>query len=509
MTEFGRYNSGRLKGLRMLMSIRFWLFFLLALFCIPIQAAQVYIIRIRSEIGNGLRVYIKHGIEAAEEGNSDAIIFDIDTPGGAVNAAKDIIDDIHQTNIPTIAYVNNEAISAGAMISLACDQIVMRGGGTIGDSAPVSLQGQEAGEKIVSYVRGKIEATAERQGRNPDIAKAMVDKKLWLVKLKNGNIVAFRSDEYEKRREADEIEEVIASGGESEAELLTLTTEGAIKYQLAEAVAESLEALLDMYLIVEVNGTRQAMTREKFESMDKDLPFVALKNANQNAVELTLADRMVIFLTSPIIAGLLLSLGTAGLFIEIRSPGFGVPGLLGLLCLSLFFGGHLLSHVDAEYALLAFVFGVCLLLLEAFVIPGFGIAGILGLGCILFSIFFIFSQAYETQQAITTLSVSVLLTVGLCIIAAYFLPKTRTWNNFVLQAEMVSEQGFHSAPREDFQHYIGQLGIALTTLRPSGTIRIGEDRLDAISIGNFVDPESTVKVVQVEGANVYVEEVLV
>ncbi|MAJ74296.1 hypothetical protein CMK13_14940, partial [Candidatus Poribacteria bacterium] len=124
----------------MLISIRFWLFFLLALFCIPIQAAQVYIIRIRSEIGNGLRVYIKHGIEAAEEGNSDAIIFDIDTPGGAVNAAKDIIDDIHQTNIPTIAYVNNEAISAGAMISLACDQIVMRGGGTIGDSAPVSLQ---------------------------------------------------------------------------------------------------------------------------------------------------------------------------------------------------------------------------------------------------------------------------------------------------------------------------------------------------------------------------------
>ena len=101
------------------------------------------------------------------------------------------------------------------------------------------------------------------------------------------------------------------------------------------------------------------------------------------------------------------------------------------------------------------------------------------------------------------------MTVSLCVIAAYLLPKTRTWNNFVLQTEMVSEQGFHSAPREDFQHYIGQLGTALTTLRPSGTIRIGEDRLDAISIGNFVDPESTVKVVQVEGANVYVEEVLV
>ncbi len=494
----------------MTVPIRFWLFLLLVSAYFPAQATQVYIIRIRSEIGNGLRAYIKHGIEAAEGGKSDAIIFDIDTPGGAVNAAKDIIDDIHQTNIPTIAYVNNEAISAGAMISLACDQIVMRGGGTIGDSAPVSLQGKEAGEKIVSYVRGKIEATAERQGRNPDIAKAMVDKKLWLVKLKNGEIVALRSDEYEKRREADDIEEVIASGGENEAELLTLTTEGAIKYQLAEAVAESLDDLLDMYLVVDVGGgIRQAITQEKFEAMDQDLPFIALKNADQNVVELTLADRMVIFLTSPIIAGLLLSLGTAGLFIEIRSPGFGVPGLLGLLCLSLFFGGHLLSHVEAEYALLAFVFGICLLLLEAFVIPGFGIAGILGLGCILFSVFFIFSQAYETEQAITTLSISVLLTVGLCILAASLLPKTRTWNNFVLQTEMDSASGFHSAPREDFRHYIGQFGTALTTLRPAGTIRIGEDRLDAVSIGEFIDPESTVKVIRIEGVNVYVEEVSV
>jgi len=494
----------------MISAIRTWILILLGLVCLPIQAdsAQVYVIRIRSEIGNGLRVYIKHGIEGAEAANADAIIFDIDTPGGAVNAAKNIIDDIHQTAIPTIAYVNNEAISAGAMISLACDQIVMRSGGTIGDSAPVSLQGKEAGEKIVSYVRGKIEATAERQGRNPHIAKAMVDKKLWLVELENGDIVSLRSDEYEKKRETEEIVEVIASGGEDEAELLTLTTDGAIKYQLAEAVAENLDDLLDLYLVVEVDGVRQAITRGKFEAMDLDLETVSLKNADQQVVELTLADRVVIFLTSPIIAGLLLSLGTAGLFIEIRSPGFGVPGLLGLLCLSLFFGGHMLSHIEAQYALMAFVFGVCLLLLEAFVIPGFGIAGILGLGCITFSIFFIFSQAYETEQAITTLSISVLVTVGLCIVAVNLLPKTRTWHNFVLQTEMASESGFHSAAREDFQQYLGQVGIALTTLRPSGTIRIGENRIDAVSVGDFISSEATIKVVQVEGPKVYVEEIL-
>ena len=165
------------SGMLILLGSLFWLA------AVSSDDARVYVINIRNEIGNGLRVYINNGIKRASDAEADAIIFDVHTPGGAVGAARDIIDAIQRTEIPTIAYVNTEAISAGAMISLSCDQIVMRGGGAIGDSAPVSIQGEELSEKAVSYIRGKIRATAERGGRNPDIAAAMVDKRLYLVRL--------------------------------------------------------------------------------------------------------------------------------------------------------------------------------------------------------------------------------------------------------------------------------------------------------------------------------------
>ncbi|MXV74360.1 hypothetical protein F4Z99_08790 [Candidatus Poribacteria bacterium] len=142
------------------------------------DTALVYVIDIRNEIGSGLGTYISDGIKLAEEAGADAIVFDVDTPGGRVDSAVNIIRSIQNTQIPTIAFVNRQAISAGAMISIACNQIVMTSGGTIGDSAPVNIQGDEVGEKAVSYIQGTIRATAERENRNPDIAEAMVDKEL-------------------------------------------------------------------------------------------------------------------------------------------------------------------------------------------------------------------------------------------------------------------------------------------------------------------------------------------
>ena len=162
--------------------------------------ALVHIVNIRDEIGSGIMTYIQSGIKRAETANADAIIFDVDTPGGRVDSAQKIMDAIQDTKVPTIAYVNRQAISAGAMISIACDQIVMTSGGTIGDSAPVSIEGEEAGEKAVSYIRGTIQATAERQGHNEHIAVAMVDKKRVLVRLEDGTIESYRPDIYEGTR---------------------------------------------------------------------------------------------------------------------------------------------------------------------------------------------------------------------------------------------------------------------------------------------------------------------
>ncbi len=476
------------------------------------NGALVYVINIRNEIGNGLRVYIDNGIKRASDAEADAIIFDVHTPGGAVGAARDIIDAIQRTEIPTIAYVNTEAISAGAMISLSCDQIVMRYGGAIGDSAPVSIQGEELNEKAVSYIRGKIRATAERGGRNPDIAAAMVDKRLYLVRFIDGEIITLREEEYIENKEAGVEMDIIAAGG-PEGELLTLTTEEALEYNLADGEADSVEDLLGLYQIVEVDGKRKALTvaevaRKQIELGDDSVKVIkSLKNATQETVLVTLADRFVFFITSPLISATLLTLGGLGLFVEIRTPGFGFPGIAGLICLGLFFGGHRLLNVSADYAAIAFIIGVALLLIELFVIPGFGIAGISGIVLMLGSVFFVFQNAYKLETAVFGLSFAIILTFALAIALSYIVPKTRTWNHLVLSAAMDSGMGFHSAPREDFQGYVGKTGVALTPLRPAGTVRVDDKRLDVVTAGDFIVRETPVKIINVEGSKIFVEAI--
>ena len=474
--------------------------------------ALVYVINIRNEIGNGLRVYIDNGIKQASEAEADAIIFDVHTPGGAVGAARDIIDAIQRTELPTIAYVNTEAISAGAMISLSCDQIVMRDGGAIGDSAPVSIQGEELNEKAVSYVRGKIRATAERGGRNPGIAAAMVDKRLYLVRFTDGEIITLREEEYIERKDLGEEMDIIASGG-PEGELLTLTTEEALEYNLADGVADSVEDLLGMYQIVEVDGERKVLTadgtaQKQMEFGDGSVKVIkSLQGATQETVLITLADRFVFFVTSPLISGTLLALGTLGLFVEIRTPGFGIPGIAGLICLGLFFWGHRLLNISADYAALAFIAGVALLLVELFVIPGFGIAGIGGIVLMVGSVFFVFRNAYKLETAVFGLSFAIILAFALAIALSYVLPKTRTWNYLVLSTAMDSGSGFHSAPREDFQGYVGKTGIALTPLRPAGTVRVDDARLDVVTVGDFIVRDTPVKIINVEGSKIFVEAI--
>ena len=494
------------SGVLILLAILPWLA------AVSSNGAVVYVINIRNEIGNGLRVYIDNGIKRASEAEADAIIFDVHTPGGAVGAARDIIDAIQRTELPTIAYVNTEAISAGAMISLSCDQIVMRNGGAIGDSAPVSVQGEEMSEKAVSYVRAKIRATAERQGRNPDIAAAMVDKRLYLVRFMDGEIITLREEEYIERKDLGEEMDIIAAGG-PEGELLTLTTEEALEYNLADGVADSVEDLLGLYQIVDVNGERKALTVEgiaqkQMEFGDESVNVVkSLQDATQETVLVTLADRFVFFVTSPLISATLLGLGTLGLFVEIRTPGFGVPGIAGLICLGLFFWGHRLLNINVDYAALAFIVGVALLLVELFVIPGFGIAGISGIVLMLGSVFFVFRIAYKLETAVFGLSFAIIIAFALAIALSYVLPKTRTWNYLVLSAAMDSGSGFHSAPREDFQGYVGKTGVALTPLRPAGTVRVDDTRLDVVTVGDFIVRDTPVKITSVEGSKIFVEAI--
>ena len=471
--------------------------------------ALVYVVDIRNEIGSGLGTYISDGIQVAEEAGADAIVFDVDTPGGRVDSAVNIIRSIQDTQIPTIAFVNRQAISAGAMISIACNQIVMTSGGTIGDSAPVDIQGQEVGEKAISYIQGTIRATAERENRNPDIAEAMVDKELVLVKLADGQIIKLLPEEYVTRLEAGEEMEILCAQGK----LLTLSTKQALEYNFADAQAETLTELLAQYQIVEVAGTKMPLTAEGITKRQREYglsevaPLKTLEGARVVAVEATLADRVVFFLTNPLISSLLLSLGLLGIFIEIRTPGFGIPGFLGLLCVGLFFGGHMLTKIGAQWAFLLFLIGIGLIILEIFVIPGFGVAGILGITLMLGSVFFVFDKAYEFETAVMWLSMSVILSAGLIVLAFWLLPGTQLFQRFALSTVMDTEMGYHSSSPEDFQDYLGQSGTALTPLRPSGTARIADKRVDVVTAGDFIPQSSSIKVIEVEGSKVFVEAI--
>ena len=473
------------------------------------DTALVYVIDIRNEIGSGLGTYISDGIQTAETAGADAIVFDVDTPGGRVDSAVNIIRSIQDTQVPTIAFVNRQAISAGAMISIACNQIVMTSGGTIGDSAPVNIQGQEVGEKAISYIQGTIRATAERENRNPDIAEAMVDKELVLVKLADGQIIKLLPEEYIAREEEGEEMEILCAQGK----LLTLSTQQALAYGFADAQAETLTDLLAQYEIVEVDGTKLPLTEDGIAQRQQDTGISeinrlkTLAGARITEVEATLADRVVFFLTNPLISSLLLSLGILGIFIEIRTPGFGIPGFLGLLCVGLFFGGHMLTKIGAEWAFLLFLIGIGLIALEVFVIPGFGVAGILGATLMLGSVFFVFDKAYEFRTAVMWLSVSVILSGGLVILSAFLLPETQLFRRLALSTVMDTQMGYHSSSSEDFQAYLGQSGTALTPLRPSGTARIANNRVDVVTVGDFIAQDSTVKVVNVEGPKVFVEVV--
>ncbi len=484
------------------------------------DTALVYVIDIRTEIGGGVHTYIKKGIQKAEDVNADVIVFDIDTPGGLVLSAVKIVHSIQDTRIPTIAFINKQAISAGAMISAACTQIVMTSASTIGDTAPIDAQGKEADEKTLSFIRTTFQAIVEDQQispRNPDIALAMVDKKFVLVRLENGDIIKLRPEEYFNAQEAGERMKVLCAEGE----LLTLTARQALEYKFAEARAETLDELLSKYQIIQVGRSylqdesdvvTMALTEDAYLSRQEELGIdqvrvvKTLENAQVSKYVVTLADRLVFFITSPYISALLLSLGGLGLLVEIRTPGFGIPGILGLLFIGLFFGGHMLNQIPHPWMPLIFVVGLAFIVLEVFVIPGFGIAGILGLVLMLGSVFYVFFDSTgDFAAALLWLSISVILTAVLGILATIYLPKSTPFQRFALSTVMSTDQGYHSAGSEDFQSFLGKTGVALTPLRPAGTARIDNKRLDVVTVGDFIAQHTPVKVLEVEGSKISVE----
>ena len=297
---------------------------------------KIYVVPIQDVIDLGIPSLVSRGISLAESNNADMIIFDIDTFGGRVDAATQIKDSISSTNIETIAFINRRAISAGSLISLSCDKIYMTDGATIGATSVVDMSGSKQSEKSQSYMREEMAATAEKSGKNPNIARGMVDEELSFEYLVvDGDSL-----------KVDDIE------GRKEGKLITLTTELALKYGIADGKGETIEELLSS---LEIN--------------EYDITTVH-ENWSENVVRI---------LTNPTVSSLLTTFGTIGVISELYSAGWGIGGTIGIICLTLALGAGYLTQLASSTDILIILLGILLLFVEAVAIPGFGIFGITGI----------------------------------------------------------------------------------------------------------------------------------
>jgi len=409
---------------------------------------------IDDEIDLGMAPYVKRIVNEANDLNAEAIIFKINTFGGRVDAATQIKDAILSSNILTIAFINNRAISAGALIALSCNKIVMAPGSSIGAATVVDQAGQKVSEKYQSYMRSEMRSTAERNGRRTDIAQGMVD------------------------------ERIVVEGLDDSTTLITLTSEEALKYNIADSTAYNLDEVL-----------------RKFN----------LKGAQIVKVESNWAEEVVKFLNNPIISTILIMIGFFGLMAEIKTPGWGVPGTAGLIALALFFGSSYILQLASVVDIILFIAGIILLAVEIFVIPGFGIAGIGGIVLIVASIllaltgempFFDFEMV---GRAIIQLAIAMIGSGILILLVAKYLPKNTFLNKLVLAESETSDKGFVSYPSE--KELVGQEGVALSDLRPAGTAQINNVRYDVIADWQYIEKGKKIKVIRVEGIKVVVSEI--
>lgn len=415
------------------------------------QSSKVYVGYIEGDIDLGLAPYISRTISEAEKNNAVAIIFKINTFGGRVDAATQIKDAILSSKINTVAFINNRAISAGALIALSCHTIVMAPGSNIGAATVVDQTGEKVSEKYQSYMRSEMRSTAERNGRNTEIAQAMVD------------------------------ERIVIPGLTDSTQLVTLTSEEALKYKMADTILTSIDQVLE---------------------------FIGHKNAELVKVTSNWAEDVVRFLNNPIISSILIMIGFFGLLAEIKTPGWGVPGTTGLIALALFFGSSYILQLATLVEILMFIGGVILLLTEIFVIPGFGVAGISGIILIFLSIFLslIGSGPFITfesiSMAIIQIAFAIIVALVLIFLLAKYLPKSSLFNRLVLSDAEKAEEGFVSVSEE--QTLLGKSGVAVTILRPVGVAEIEGKRVEVVSDGEFIQPGTEIKVIKVEGMRVLV-----
>ncbi|MGK5510745.1 NfeD family protein [Brevibacillus formosus] len=399
-------------------------------------------IPVDSTIERGLESFLHRAFADAQKQQADLVILHINTPGGEVNAADQIGQLIRQAPMHVIAYIDNQAFSAGTYIALNANEIIMTPGSSMGAAAPIDLAGNAADIKFISGWSNKMKAAAELNNRNPDVARAMVEIDTEFPGLKPKGTV------------------------------LSLDAQQAKQLGYADDVVSNKEELLKK---------------------------LGIQPDSLQAIEPTGGELVARWVTSPIVMSLLLIIGLVGIVVELFAPGFGVAGTISLFAFSLYFFGHYVAGFANWLHIGLFVIGILLMLLEIF-LPG-GIVGAIGFISIVTGLVM---AAYDTQQGLASLGVAALITAIVTFLLVKKYGVKGLFNKFVLGDTQSNEEGY-IAPR-DQRELEGKSGIALTPLRPAGVVKVEGKRVDAVSVGGYIEAGTAITVVQVEGTRIVVVE---
>lgn len=431
------------------------------------EPGPIVVVPLKSEVSEAQFLFLRRALKQAEREHASAFIIDMETFGGEVKAAISNMDALLRTSVPTYTFVNRRAISAGALITMATQKIFMAPASVIGAAAPVMSGGEDLPktmtDKTVSTLSAMARAAAQKNGHNPDIADAFIQKEKQL-----------------------KIGDKVLDGPDS---LLTLSAEEATRvYEgkplLAVGIADSLDDVIKKAALA---GTIERIEPTGFE-------------------------RLALWITA--LAPLLLLGGIIGGYIEFKLPGFGLPGIVSVICFTLFFAGHYVAGLAGWETAVCFAIGVALVLGELIVHPGTIAPGVVGVLLMLGSLIYAMVDRWPGQPFWPSQEMLVrpLLNFSLAMFAAIFvawflakqLPKTSVYNRFVLNAAVPSGPAVTTPPAA-LSLALGENGVAHTTLRPSGKATFGQQTVDVVSRGEFIDAGAPVKVVRVEGARVVVE----
>lgn len=440
-----------LRALRLVYIPMLFALVVFSIFSYPLEAnAQengegkiVYIIPIENTVERGLEAFIRRATNEAIEASADHIIFEINTPGGRVDAAQNIGEILQDVDIETSSFITVKALSAGSYIALNTDNIYMKPQANMGASGVINGDGTAADKKAQSAWIANMTGAAKSKDRDPLYARAMADAGVDLPEL-----------------------------GAPEGEFLTLDAQTAMEVNYANAIVNHRTQLL-----LELN----------------------LSNAEVIESELTFAEHIARFLTDPVVVPILLSLASIGLIVELYSPGFGIPGSIGLLSLVLFFYGHIVAGLAGLEAVILLVLGIGLIIAELFV-PG-GILGFVGIGAMTGALFMSTDDVGHMAMSIgIALLASILVSVVLFKTMGY---EKGLFRHIILQDATTTEKGYVSSTNR--LELIGLVGKSITPLRPSGIGVFDGERLDVVTEGSFIDTDQPIQIFKVEGSRIVVK----